>query len=70
MVVSAGPRKLLIFVNAFAAAASFVGAWLIADRMPFIELKWATVVGGFATLAYFTRRAESLRQPQGSNDAD
>jgi hypothetical protein len=70
VVVRAGPRKLLIAVNAFAAAASFVGAWLIAARLPFIELKLATIVAGFATLAYFTRRVESLRRPQNSTDAD
>jgi hypothetical protein len=70
VVVSAGTRKLLIVANAFAAAASFVGAWLIAGRLPFIELKWATIVAGFASLAYFTRRAESLRRPQASSDPD
>lgn len=53
-------RLALIFVNAFAAAACFVGAWLVQGRMPEL-LAIPTVILGFIGLAYFIRQAEKAR---------
>jgi hypothetical protein len=63
-----GSQTLLIFVNAFAAASSFVGAILIAGRAPDL-LAIPTFIVGFIGLGYFLKRAEhhreSLRREQG-----
>jgi hypothetical protein len=67
-----GSARLLILVNAFAAAVSFVGAWFVAGRMPG-PLAPEIIVLGLVGVAYFTRKAEnhrrSLRKPGGANNS-
>jgi hypothetical protein len=70
--MNAGSARLLILVNAFAAAASFVGAWFVADLMPGL-LAPEIIVLGLVGVAYFTRKAENqrraLRKPGGVDNS-
>jgi hypothetical protein len=52
--------RLLILVNATAAASSFVGSLLLADRLTHVPLLGIAV--GLIGCAYFTRRAEAVRR--------
>ena len=54
-------HKLLVLVNASAAACSLVGAILLLGPMPGI-LGIPTVVVGFVGLGYFIKRAERHRE--------
>jgi hypothetical protein len=56
-----GSQTLLVFINAFAAASSFVGAILVAGRVPDM-LAIPTWIVGFIGLGYFLKRAEHHRE--------
>jgi hypothetical protein len=51
-------RWLLIMVNVFAAACSFVGSFWLGSKL--LPGPW-WILFGLAGVAYFTRRAEHLR---------
>ena len=54
-----GSARVLIIANAFAAAASFVGAWFVAGRVPGL-LAPEIIVLGLVGVAYFhTQSRES-----------
>ena len=53
-------HTLLVLVNAFAAACSFVAALLLAGRVPSL-LAFPTMIVGFVGLGYFIHQAERHR---------
>jgi uncharacterized membrane protein YedE/YeeE len=60
--MSRSQRLLLIFINATAAASSFVGSWLVADRIDWFPFPILIIFAGIAGCGYFTSRAESIRR--------
>ena len=59
---------LLIFLNATAAASSFVGSLLLADRLTHIP--FLGIALGLIGCGYFTRRAERIRRSMRDKDID
>jgi hypothetical protein len=53
---------LLIGVNAFAAASSFVASWFVGAQLAVFPLPILAVVLGLVGVAHFTRRAEELHR--------
>jgi hypothetical protein len=62
--------RLLILLNATAAASSFVGSLLLADRLTHVP--FLGIVLGLIGCGYFTNRAErirrSMRRPDSADD--
>jgi hypothetical protein len=59
--------RLLIFLNATAAASSFVGSLLLADRLTHVPI--LGIVLGLIGCSFFTNRAERIRRSMKSPDS-
>jgi hypothetical protein len=68
-----GSARVLIIANAFAAAASFVGAWFVAGRVPGLLAPGVSSFSVLSASPIFTRKAEnhrrSVRKPGGANNS-
>jgi hypothetical protein len=69
--MSRSEARLLILVNATAAASSFVGSLIVADWISWTPVPLLVVAVGLVGCGYFVRRAEGIRQSmRGSDMAD